>query len=282
MWPAIAVNARGDEAVAWIQEGRAAGHATLRVRVAWRAAGAPRMRFLTLVAGRDRAARGTAVALDARGELTVAWVEQASDNGRTHGPKLVRAAYRLRDGHWSPPRTIGRSSSLNYAAPRLAVATGRSVVLTYNARVPGLRGVAAAWRASGRPFGAPRSVPLGREYLLEPTLAADLQGRVFLTGTRGCATSDGAVEVAIAPPGRARFTRRVTLTTTSGHAVRMSVRAPDAVTVGWLSGGCDTTEELGGRPSVTIVRGGVAAPPTALGTDQGRRRWSPPDGRSAS
>src|SRR4051794_20593163 len=86
-WPATAVNARGDVAVAWVQEGRSAGHATVRVRAAWRSASATRFSVHTLVSRRDLAARGPAVALDSRGELTVAWVEQASDNGLWHGPK---------------------------------------------------------------------------------------------------------------------------------------------------------------------------------------------------
>ena len=101
MWPAAAVNARGDVAVAWIQEGRSQGHATLRVRAAVRRAGADRFSVRTLVARRDLAARGTAVALDPRGELTVAWIEQASDNGLRHGRKTVRAAYRTPGGRWS-------------------------------------------------------------------------------------------------------------------------------------------------------------------------------------
>ena len=49
----------------------------LRVRAAIRAANTDRFSVRTLVARRDLAARGTAVALDARGELTEAWIEQA-------------------------------------------------------------------------------------------------------------------------------------------------------------------------------------------------------------
>jgi hypothetical protein len=46
---ATAVNARGDLAVAWIQEGRNGGHATVRVRAAFRAAHATRFSVHTLV-----------------------------------------------------------------------------------------------------------------------------------------------------------------------------------------------------------------------------------------
>ena len=168
MWPAAAVNARGDVAVAWIHEGRSQGHATLRVRAAIRPAGAARFSVRTLVARRDLAARGTAVALDARGELTVAWIEQASDNGRTHGRKTVRAAYRTPGGRWSRVQAIGRSSAFNFATPRLAATADGTVVLTYNAHTNAAPGVAAAWRSRGRPFGSPQSVPTDGQYLFDP------------------------------------------------------------------------------------------------------------------
>jgi hypothetical protein len=142
LWSTAAVDARGDIAVAWIQEGRSHGHATVRVRAAFRAPGATRFSVRTLVARRDLAARGTAVALDRRGELTVAWIEQASDAGRLHGPKVVRAAYRTLDGRWSGAQAVGRSSAFNYATPRLAATPDGAVALTYNTRSGSSPGVA--------------------------------------------------------------------------------------------------------------------------------------------
>jgi hypothetical protein len=68
-----------------------------------------------------------------------------------------------------------------------------------------------------------------------------------------------------APPGRRRFTARTTVTTAPGKAVRMAVMGPGAVALAWVSGTCDTTEDLGGRPFAAAVRNGVAGTPVALG-----------------
>jgi hypothetical protein len=88
---------------------------------------------------------------------------------------------------------------------------------------------------------------------------------VFLTGTRGCDRTGGAVLVAVAPPGRRRFTTHTTVTTAPGNTVRMAVMGSNTVALSWLSGRCSTTEDLGGLPSATVMRGGEAASPTALG-----------------
>jgi hypothetical protein len=264
LWPATAVNARGDLAVAWIQEGRDRGRATVRVRAAVRRAGAQRFSVRTLVARRDLAARGAAVAIDAAGEVTVAWIEQASDAGRTHGHKTVRAAYRADTGRWSRVQAVGRSSAFNFAEARLAATAGGTVVLTYNGRAPAGRGVVATWRTRGRPFGSLQTVPTDGQYLSEPTLAFDPSGRVLLTGTQGCFGGGSRVAVFIAPAGRRRFTAQATASTAPGKNVRMAVMGRDSLALTWLAGTCSTTEDLGGAPYATTVRNGAAAPPTAL------------------
>ena len=241
------------------------GHATVRVRAALRVGGSTRFSVRTLVARRDLAARGAAIALDARGELTVAWVEQPSDAGRTHGHKTVRAAYRSPDGSWSRVQAIGRSAAFNYASPRLAATGSGAVVLTYNAYTSRTSGVAAAWRTQGRRFGSVQSVPVGRDHLFEPTLAVDPGGTAYLTGTRGCARPDASVAVAVAPPRRRRFTKRITVGATAGKAVRMAIMGPGALALAWLDGRCNTTEDTGGVPKATTVRDGVATPSVALG-----------------
>jgi hypothetical protein len=72
--------------------------------------------------------------------------------------------------------------------------------------------------------------------------------------------------VAISPPGRRRFTSRVTVTSTPGKSVGMAVLGPHAVALSWLSGKCDTGAVGDGIPYAGSVRGGVAAQPVALGT----------------
>ncbi len=238
----------------------------MRVRAALRAGGGTRFSVRTLVAGRDLAARGAGVALDSRGELTVAWIEQASDAGRTHGHKTVRAAFRSSDGRWSRVQAVGRNSAFNYASPRLATTSVGTVVLTYNASTRGRSGVSAAWRSRGRPFGALQSVPVGRNHLTDPTLAVDPDGTAYLTGTRGCTRSAAGVVDAVAPSRRPRFTRRIAVDARPGKAVRMAVMGPGAVALAWLSGRCNTTEDTGGLPRATTIRSGVAAAPVALGS----------------
>jgi len=269
MWPAAAVNARGDVAVSWIQEGRSHGHATVRVLAAFRAGDGTRFSLRTLVDARDLAARGATVALDARGELTVAWIEQASDAGRWHGHKTVRAAYRSPSGRWSFVRAVGRSAAFNYASPRLAATNTGTVVLTYNGFTSRTSGVVAAWRSRGRPFGSVQFVPVGHDHLLDPTLAVDPRGTAYLTGTLGCTGSAAKVIVAVAPSQRRRFTRRITVDAAPGKVVRMAVMGPETVAMAWLNGRCNTTEDTGGVPRATTLRDGAAAPPVDLGSSAG-------------
>lgn len=74
----LAVNARGDVAVAWFEPaspGRAVyADGPVSVRAAIRRGGGTRFSVRTLVA-RGPAVRDMALALDSRGELTVAWSE---------------------------------------------------------------------------------------------------------------------------------------------------------------------------------------------------------------
>ena len=267
LWSTAAVAARGDVAVAWIQEGRSGGHATVRVRAAVRAVGATRFSVRTLVARRDLAARGTAVAFDRRGELTVAWIEQASDNSSLHGHKVVRAAYRTPAGRWSGAQSVGRSSAFNYATPLLAATPDGTVVLTYNSRSGSSAGVAvAAWRSRGRAFGAVQSVPTGHQQLLDPTLGIDPDGRVWLTRTTGCTGPGGDVTVAARSTGRRRFTARTVVRRAPGKAVRMAVMEPDAVALAWLGGNVRHVRN-GRRAGVrAALRRGSASEPVALGT----------------
>jgi hypothetical protein len=138
-------------------------------------------------------------------------------------------------------------------------------VLTYNSGTSAAPGVAATWRRRGHGFGSLQAVPTGGQYLFDPTLAVDPADGVFLTGTRGCNQPRSDVSLVTAPPGRRRFTTRTTVTTAPGKTVRMAVMGPGAVALAWVSGKCDTTEELGGRPFAATVRDGVAAAPVALG-----------------
>ena len=160
---ALSVNGRGAVGAAWLQQyGR-----TVTVRSTAILPGRPAA-VRTLRRARDRAMVGLTTVLDARGELTVAWVERASTNGLLHGPITVRAAFRTPAGRWSPVRMVSRASAFAFAEPRLAAATDGTVALVFNA---GVRAAPewASGRTAGRPFGRVGSVPTGRRgYLQEP------------------------------------------------------------------------------------------------------------------
>jgi hypothetical protein len=90
-FPALAVGGGGRAAVGWVDDGgagRRVRHPAVAVRVSFRRADGT-FETRTLSRRRDLAARGLTIAVDRRGEVTVAWID-----ARPRGPGTVRAAYR--------------------------------------------------------------------------------------------------------------------------------------------------------------------------------------------
>jgi hypothetical protein len=103
-----------------------------------------------LWSSRDAVVDGLSVAMDRRGETTVAWVSHTRRAQATPGATgTARAAYGQLTGSWAPTRVVGRGS----AEPRLAVASDREVLLSWVGH-----DVTVAWRAPGHRFGAPQKV----------------------------------------------------------------------------------------------------------------------------
>jgi hypothetical protein len=248
---AVAADARGDAAVAWVvTQGSHAKVTAVRVAVrrgrsgAWSAHLLRRARNLSVGAV---GFRGLALVVAPSGEVTVAWVEQLGSGHRT-----VRAAYRTPRGRWSAVQAVGYATPLAYAYPRLAVAASGAVALVYNAGVRAAPGMAATWRRPGRPFGRIAAVPGGG--LSEPTLAFDRAGTAFLVGTASCnneAQSHGVVLTA--PASSHRFGKARTITPHPATELRLVLTGVGRGLASWIGAGCSTTELLAGPVSTRRV-----------------------------
>ena len=254
---ALAGDARGDAAVAWIVN-HPDRHAVTAVRVAIRRGRSGVWSAHLLRSARDLAAGGIALAMAPSGEVTVAWIEQPNGGHRT-----VRAAYRTPTGRWSTVQAVGYAAPFAFAYPRLAVAAEGTVALVYNAGVRAAPGMAAAWRRPGRPFGRIAAVPGGR--LSEPTLAFDAAGTAFLVGTALCDNeeqSQGVVQTALASSHR--FGVRRTITPHPATELRFVLTGVGRGLASWIDAGCSTTELLGGSVSARRVGLSDAGPVAAV------------------
>jgi hypothetical protein len=241
-FPALAVGGSGRVAVGWVDDGGGASgirHPVGAVRVAVRRADG-RFETHTLARRRDLAAHGPAVAVDRRGEVTVAWIDAVAGGRRT-----VRAAYRTAKGHWSAPQVIGFSSSFFYAVPRLAVAPEGRVLLSFVAHVRRAPGVGVAWRRPGHRFGALHGV--GRLRIFDPVPAFDSAGRAYVSGIAQCddeSASHGVVRMTA--PGGHRFGPPITVAPAPATELRLRVIASGRAVAVWAGAGCSTTELLAG------------------------------------
>jgi hypothetical protein len=248
---ALAVDGRGTTAVAWVDDGGATNgkrHTTTAVRVAVRRAGAG-FSVRTLARRRDLAVQGLNAAMDARGELTVAWIDAVPRAHRT-----VRSAFRTSTGRWSAVQAVGFSSAFAYAVPRLAVAPDRRVLLSYVAGVRVAPGVGVAWRRPGHRFGAVQGV--GRLRIFDPVPAFDPAGRAYLSGIAQCddeSRSHGVVRLT-APRGR-RFGAPITVTPAPATELHLRLTGPGTAVAGWVGAGCSTTELLSGAILAARMQG---------------------------
>jgi hypothetical protein len=201
---ALATDARGDVAPAWVNYRDIVRPCSLnrrgcliRTDVSLQVGfGGPTGPLVTRTVWRCRnaAAVGVTAALDARGELTVAWVDAPS--GGVEGRRTVLAVYRTAAGRWSAVQVVGHSSPMNpvipsdYVDPKLAVAPDREVLLTWNAGyvfgrpgdVLGAAGLAQAWRAPGHRFGPVAVYPLKGAGMIGQTPVFDSGGAAHVYG----------------------------------------------------------------------------------------------------
>jgi len=264
---ALATDARGDTAVAWASE-RSVGPVQTRAAVAVAFSGAGgRAVTRTLWRSSDALVGGVAVALDARGELTVAWIAAARGrNGATLVPHTIRAAYRSPSGRWSPVQMIGYGGPFLGAELRLAAAPDREVLLTWVAHTKNAPGVAGAWRKPGHRFGPEGAVSRARSAMMgDPKPLFDSSGAAHVYGTvscgrviRTCATMVGTA------PHSHRFGAPLLIAPAPAELPVVSFSAPGRALIAWEAGDYEALEPSFAAPYARVMTGGSLSAPMAL------------------
>lgn len=271
-WGHLATDGRGDVALAWEGVVRRCSHSRCiyegLVKVAFGRSTGP---LVTRTVWRHASTEvyDVTVVLDARGELTVAWVDAYPN---IDGTRTVRAIYRTPAGCWSAVQAVGHSSQLNpllpvdYVDPRLAVAPDREVLLTWNARevftAPGR--LALAWRRPGHRFGPTAEYRLNGAGMEDQTPIFDSGGAAHVYGAVSNPPSYGPprnVMLSTAPHSH-RFGAPLVVAP-SGGALVVSFSAAGQAIAAWLS-------PAGGPPSLVYARvmlHGTLGAPVALPSD---------------
>lgn len=285
--PELAVNARGDAAVAWSPTLERFGGPGF-VRVATRRGAGGTFVTRTLMRRADTAIGGLTVALDPRGEGTIAWVERRSVRGLLSGPISVKAAYRRVGQSWSTPRLIARVSPFRYAFPRLAARPDGRVVLVFNAGIRAAPGVAAVWRGPGARFGEVQALntgPRGRGYLFDLQVQFDAVGKGHLSGVRDCDSGRSSAVLFTSPPTRRRFTASRLLAPAPVRDLSLVLTSAGTGTAAWLATGCSTTEFTAGPVTAASLRAGRIGAPVTVDAAPGfelELSGAPDDGAEAS
>jgi hypothetical protein len=235
---AVAVNGRGDAAVVWSTTKPL--YLTTRT-----ASGRLTTRRLSTLPG-----EGT-VAIDARGEVTAAWVTS----------KGVLARFGSLTGRWAPSRRLGSSAG----EPRLAVATDGTVLLVWIHRfrgdVGGVFDQQLAWRTRGHRFGHAQTFTRPHPHLLE---SDPIYGAVPLFDAGGAAYLSARCDsiVRIAKPHSHRFSRPVALTSRPAGNISLAVSASGQGIASWGNGACSGVAGDGTfTPAFArVLRGGAFGP----------------------
>lgn len=264
---ALATDARGDAALAWGSEsdiGPVQTRAAVKVVFAG-SSGRPVQR--TLWRGSDALVGGVAVALDARGELTVAWIDAARGrNGETLYPHTILAAYRTSSGKWSPAHIVGYSGPFLSADLRLAAAPNREVLLTWMAHTRNAPGVAAAWRKPGHRFGPEGAVSRADSAIMvEPTPLFDSGGAAHVYGTVTCGRiiRTCATMVSTAPRSH-RFGAPLLIAPAPAEFPVVSFSAPGQALIAWEAGDFEELEPSFAAPYARVMSGGSLGAPMTL------------------
>lgn len=286
---AVAVDARGDAAVAWEAVGswpvQSHGRRCPKtqsttgclpvssVHVAVRTADG-RLVNRTLWSSRINPTIHLSVVLG-RGQVTVAWgYYNLASNSET-----ARVAYGPLIGRWSPSWAIGHffdvASQVFVAGkmafyPQLAVAPNGDVLAAWNACKSSTsasrdcnfnlnpREMVVRWRGPGGGFGKPqlvRGAPLGA------VPQFDARGTAYLS-------SPCIGRILIAPAGSHTFSRSVLIAPGPVLDLSLSLDGAGQGLVAWIAGACSTDPEVApstpGPVFVSLLRGGTFAKPQAL------------------
>ncbi|HUH79868.1 MAG TPA: hypothetical protein VLZ06_00950 [Solirubrobacteraceae bacterium] len=267
LYVAPANDARGDSAVAWASEtnaGPVQTRAAVNVALAG-AGGRPVERALWR--SNDALVGGVAVALDASGELTVAWIEAARGrNGATLSPHTIRAAYRSPSGRWSPAQVVGYSGPFLDAHLELAVAPNREVLLSWVAHTKSAPGVAAAWRKAGHRFGSTSAISRARSaMMIDPTPLFDSGGSAHVYGTVvSCGRVHTCATMVSTAPHSHRFGAPLLIAPAPAEYPVVSFGAPGRALIAWEAGDYQGLEPFGAPPYARVMSGGSLGAPVAL------------------
>lgn len=259
-----AVNARGDAAVAWLVDPwvPSAQPGALQVRVAYRRGWGGGFFTRTVARRNGFTGRGPSVVLDARGELTVTWLDQAIT--RT-GPNTVRATSRTPAGRWSSVQAIGRTASTAYAFPTVAAAPNGAVLLTYNSPSQATSGAAAVWRSPGHRFGPVHALPTGKGGLLQqPTTLFDTDGRAYVAGILDCGSRRAHGVLLRTLPLSRHFRPMRTVAPSPSGQLQLVLTGSGRGALAWRRVACSTNEFLTGPIYAARVFNASAGKPTVL------------------
>ncbi len=264
---ALATDPRGDAALAWASESDLGAMPTwASVHVAFVGAG-DRLVERTLWHSSDALVGDVAVALDAQGEPTVAWIDAARGRGGealyTH---TIRAAYRSRSDKWSPPQIVGHSGPFLSADLRLAASPDGEVLLAWVAHTKNAPGVAAAWRDPGHRFGPESAVSrAGSAMVDEPSLLFDSGGAAHIYGTVSCgrAIRTCATMLSTAPHSH-RFGAPLLIAPAPAELPVVSFSAPGHALIAWEAGDYEELEPYFAAPYARVMTGGSLSAPVAL------------------
>jgi len=275
---ALAVDARGDVAVAWEShgswparwQGRPCSPAPVRagcfpLTAVHLAVATASGRLVTRMLWSQRADPGLQISVVINHhEVTVAWgYLNPGSAGDT-----VRAAYGPLVGRWAPSRAISGRWRVGFTIGppswrvALALAPNGTVLAAWDgcsskARCQTMQeNVVAAWRSPGRAFTAPEPVaaaPLGG------APAFDAAGTAYLASS--CSGS-----VAIAPPGSRRF-RPAVVTSGPVSYFKLSLSGAGQGLAAWVAGACSYDEEVLNAPGPVLaatLSGGSFTPAVVL------------------
>ena len=282
----VAVDSRGDVAVAWSRTGARPAEYLGR-RCSWKRRAPKRLGcyplttvHLTVVMASGQTL--TRVVASARGEgldgvvlnPTQATVLLGYAKPGIDSEGGVRVAYGPLIGRWAAPQTISGPWSIGWtdgralAQPHLALSPDGTVLVAWNGCLTphaclgvidegyAQQRVVVAWHRPGRPFGSPRVVrgaPLGS------VPQFDAGGAAYLSGS-----CSGAV--AIAPAHSGRFSLRP-VTSGSAKSFTLALSGAGQGLAAWVAGACsydETTPPRSGSVLFSLMRGGAFAKPQPL------------------
>jgi hypothetical protein len=258
----IAVNARGDAVVAWARRHSSAKGPVFGTSVgvavgpAW-----GRLRTRRIWSSKRAIAGNVAVAIDGRGEVTVAWIANFRRNkGGTTGNGIVYAAYGQLARHWTHPQRVGPGLTQS----RITVAPhGRVLLLWVRAAARDSTELAVAFRARGHRFRAPRR--LDRPHVVSTPY--DSTGAEPAFDTRGAAYVAGLCDAVVlrARPGRTTF--RTIFDRGPALGAVLSLAGEGNGVVSWVHGICTPDIATGNTPGpafASVLRAGRFGPDVAL------------------